>query len=79
MTTNIPIVDTHPVTEARPNYLNITRSFMSWAGTLDHKRVDVANGVGDALVRPSSPHDALALLQLCESHCSLLSRPTERS
>ena len=39
-----------PVDEAgtapRKNYLNVTTSFMSWAGTLDHKRIGVMYLVG---------------------------------
>ncbi len=47
MTTNIPVVDTHPTTAtARPNYLNVTTGFMSWAGTLDHKRIGIMYLIG---------------------------------
>ena len=41
-------VDEAPATE-RPNYLNVTKTFMSWAGTLDHKRIGVMYLVGVTL------------------------------
>ena len=41
-------VDEAPPTE-RPNYLNVTKTFMSWAGTLDHKRIGVMYLVGVSL------------------------------
>ena len=40
--------------------------------SLDDELVDVANRVRDALVRPVTPHHALACLQLCECHGPLL-------
>ena len=48
MTTNVPVVDTETTapTTARLNYLNVTRGFMSWAGTLDHKRIGIMYLVG---------------------------------
>ncbi len=50
MTTNIPAVDPHPPTVAPPpNYLNVTRGFMSWAGTLDHKRIGIMYLVGTGM------------------------------
>jgi hypothetical protein len=36
---------------------------------VDHELVDVRERVGDVLVRPGSPDDALLLLQLLEGHC----------
>ena len=43
MTTNVPAIHDHapPRVGGRKNYLNITSSFMSWAGTLDHKRIGI--------------------------------------
>ena len=50
MTTNLPTVDTHPaLTETRTSYLNVTRGFMSWAGTLDHKRIGLMYLVGTGI------------------------------
>ena len=38
--------------------------------SLDHERVDVANRVRDALVRPVTPDNALPRFQLCKGHRS---------
>ena len=38
--------------------------------SLDHERVDVANRVRDALVRPVPPDNALPRFQLCKGHGS---------
>lgn len=48
MTTNVPVVDLHAgdAGTARPNYLNATKGFWSWAGTLDHKRIGIMYLVG---------------------------------
>jgi cytochrome c oxidase subunit 1 len=47
MTTNLPVVDAHPAqAEAPKNYLNVSRGFMSWAGTLDHKRIGLMYLIG---------------------------------
>jgi len=48
MSTNVPAVDLHaaPTGERPKNYLNCTTSFMSWAGTLDHKRIGLMYLVG---------------------------------
>src|SRR5262245_41397263 len=48
MTTNVPTIDTHhgAPTTGKPNYLNVTKGFMSWAGTLDHKRIGIMYLVG---------------------------------
>ncbi|MCB9884423.1 MAG: cbb3-type cytochrome c oxidase subunit I [Planctomycetes bacterium] len=48
MTTNVPAVDTHVAepTSGRKNFLNCSSGFMSWAGTLDHKRIGLMYLVG---------------------------------
>jgi cytochrome c oxidase subunit 1 len=48
MTTNVPAVDVHgAAAEARPkNFINWSSGFMSWAGTLDHKRIGLMYLVG---------------------------------
>ncbi len=50
MTTNVPAIET-PTTaprKERENYLNCSSGFMSWAGTLDHKRIGIMYLVGVA-------------------------------
>jgi cytochrome c oxidase subunit I len=39
-----PVEETEPA--QRLNYLNVTKTFMSWAGTLDHKRIGLMYLVG---------------------------------
>jgi cytochrome c oxidase subunit 1 len=47
MTTNVPVAQIEAGRSiGRPNYLNITRGFWSWAGTLDHKRIGIMYLVG---------------------------------
>ena len=48
MTTNVPAVHApHDVPAGeRKNFLNCTSGFMSWAGTLDHKRIGLMYLVG---------------------------------
>jgi cytochrome c oxidase subunit 1 len=48
MTTNVPTIDSHPSAPAagKRNYLNHSSGFMSWAGTLDHKRIGIMYLVG---------------------------------
>ena len=48
MTTNVPAVDTHVAEPAsgRKNFLNCSSGFMSWAGTLDHKRIGLMYLIG---------------------------------
>ena len=47
MTTNTPAVDVKSTeTAPRENYLNCSKGFMSWAGTLDHKRIGLMYLVG---------------------------------
>jgi cytochrome c oxidase subunit 1 len=47
MSTHVPIatIDS-PAGTGAPNYLNVTRGFWSWAGTLDHKRIGILYLVG---------------------------------
>ncbi|MEZ6036867.1 MAG: cbb3-type cytochrome c oxidase subunit I [Planctomycetota bacterium] len=51
MTTNVPVVDAPSTVPAAPreNYLNCSSGFMSWAGTLDHKRIGLMYLVGVTL------------------------------
>ena len=51
MTTNVPTIDTHHggLATGKPNYLTVTKGFMSWAGTLDHKRIGIMYLVGTML------------------------------
>ena len=44
--TAIPATPVEEQQASRPNYLNVTSSFMSWAGTLDHKRIGLMYLVG---------------------------------
>ncbi len=48
MTTNVPAYEVHADSHggAKPNFLNVTKGFMSWAGTLDHKRIGIMYLVG---------------------------------
>ena len=48
MTTHVPPVDTAPpaVETERKTYLNVSSGFMSWAGTLDHKRIGIMYLIG---------------------------------
>ena len=39
MTTHVPAAETEAPRAEKPNYLNVTKGFWSWAGTLDHKRI----------------------------------------
>ena len=39
-----PVDATEPA--ERPNYLNVSKTFMSWAGTLDHKRIGIMYLIG---------------------------------
>src|SRR5688572_17579334 len=50
MSTNVPVIDAHPaIPETPKNYLNCSRGFMSWAGTLDHKRIGLMYLIGTGL------------------------------
>ena len=48
MTTNVPAYEVHAGEHggAKPNFLNVTKGFMSWAATLDHKRIGIMYLVG---------------------------------
>jgi cytochrome c oxidase subunit I len=48
MTTNVPVIDSHAAVPGagRKNFLNCSSGFMSWAGTLDHKRIGLMYLVG---------------------------------
>ena len=51
MTTNVPVIDVHAGShgDAKPNFLNVTKGFMSWATTLDHKRIGIMYLIGVTL------------------------------
>jgi cytochrome c oxidase subunit 1 len=50
MTTNVPVIDAHPAVPDLPkNYLNCSSGLMSWAGTLDHKRIGIMYLIGTGL------------------------------
>ena len=51
MTTNVPAYEVHAGEHgaAKPNFLNVTKGFMSWAATLDHKRIGIMYLVGDGV------------------------------
>ncbi len=48
MTTNVPVIDSQTAGSGagRKNFLNCSSGFMSWAGTLDHKRIGLMYLVG---------------------------------
>jgi len=47
MTTQTPVIDAPTTPQApREDYLNCSKGFMSWAGTLDHKRIGLMYLVG---------------------------------
>jgi len=48
MTTNVPAYEVHAGEHgaAKPNFLNVTKGFMSWAATLDHKRIGIMYLIG---------------------------------
>jgi cytochrome c oxidase subunit 1 len=50
MTTNVPVIDSHAAPVAgRKNFLNCSSGFLSWAGTLDHKRIGIMYLIGVSL------------------------------
>ena len=49
MTTNVPALDVRTGHGSKPNFLNATKGFMSWAATLDHKRIGLMYLVGVTL------------------------------
>ena len=48
MTTYVPDIEKAPEAGSRkePSYLDVTKGFWSWAGTLDHKRIGLMYLVG---------------------------------
>jgi cytochrome c oxidase subunit 1 len=70
MTTNVPLVDTHQTVPTAPaNYLNCSSGFMSWAGTLDHKRIGIMYLIGVSAAFLSGGLFALLVrLHLWEPH-----------
>ncbi len=48
MTTNVPAYEVHAGEHggAKPNFLNVTKGFMSWSATLDHKRIGIMYLIG---------------------------------
>ncbi len=70
MTTNVPVIDAHPTVPGLPkNYLNCSRGFMSWAGTLDHKRIGIMYLIGTLLTFLAGGVFALLVrLHLWEPH-----------
>ncbi|MEO6597086.1 MAG: cbb3-type cytochrome c oxidase subunit I [Planctomycetota bacterium] len=78
MTTNVPTIDTHPATPvARKNFWNISSGFMSWAGTLDHKRIGIMYLIGvSAAFLCGGLFALLVRLHLWEPHGMLFSNAT---
>ncbi len=76
MTTNVPVIDSHHGTPAtgKPNFLNCSSGLMSWAGTLDHKRIGVMYLVGTMIAFLCGGLFALLVrLHLWEPHGMLFS------
>ena len=75
MTTNVPTIDAHPAVSHQPkNYLNCSSGFMSWAGTLDHKRIGIMYLIGTGLAFLAGGLFALLVrLHLWEPHGMLFS------
>ncbi|MFY9341494.1 MAG: cbb3-type cytochrome c oxidase subunit I [Planctomycetota bacterium] len=78
MTTNTPIAGTHAATaERKKHYLNCSSGFMSWAGTLDHKRIGIMYLIGVSLAFLAGGLFALLVrLHLWEPHGMLFSNET---
>ena len=49
MTTHVPAARAEAPHAGKLNYLNVTRGFWSWAGTLDHKRIGLMYLAGTSL------------------------------
>lgn len=78
MTTNVPVIDVHAGEHgsAKPNYLNVTKGFKSWATTLDHKRIGIMYLVGVAAAFLAGGLFALLVrLHLWEPHGALFDSP----
>ena len=75
MTTNAPILDAHPsLSQPKRNYLNCSSGFMSWAGTLDHKRIGIMYLIGTGIAFLAGGLFALLVrLHLWEPHGLLFS------
>mgnify|MGYP000914718586 CR=1 FL=1 len=73
MTTNTPVVHAHEaVPELPKNYLRHSSGFMSWAGTLDHKRIGIMYLIGTGLAFLAGGLFALLVrLHLWEPHGKL--------
>src|SRR5688572_28731487 len=78
MTTNVPAIDRGPAAPAtKKNFWNITTGFMSWAGTLDHKRIGVMYLIGvSAAFLCGGVFALLVRLHLWEPHGMLFSNAT---
>jgi cytochrome c oxidase subunit I len=77
MTTNVPSVAAHPPVARPTNYLNCSRGFMSWAGTLDHKRIGIMYLIGVTLAFLSGGLFALLVrIHLWEPHGMLFTNET---
>ena len=49
MTTHVPAAQAPAPQTGETNYLNVSRGFWSWAGTLDHKRIGIMYLIGTTL------------------------------
>jgi len=49
MTTHVPAAQAPAPQTGETNYLNVSRGFWSWAGTLDHKRIGIMYLIGTSL------------------------------
>jgi cytochrome c oxidase subunit I len=78
MTTNTPVVPAHEaIPELPKNYLNCSRGFMSWAGTLDHKRIGIMYLIGTGIAFLAGGLFALLVrLHLWEPHGAIFSNET---
>jgi len=78
MTTNTPVVHAHEAVPDLPkNYLKCSSGFMSWAGTLDHKRIGIMYLIGTGLAFLAGGLFALLVrLHLWEPHGKLFSNET---
>ena len=49
MTTHVPPAQAEAPQADQPDYLHVSKGFMSWAGTLDHKRIGLMYLIGTTL------------------------------
>jgi cytochrome c oxidase subunit 1 len=77
MTTNLPAIDVHAGLAARrPNYLQVTKGFWSWAATLDHKRIGIMYLIGVSMAFLAGGTFALLIrLHLWDPHGALFTGP----